>query len=547
MARPLADRRPAVVHPPWTAAWWSEGTGTAAERERSAALAAIFGAPPSLHSLAAAARERSADPPSGWTSLLHGARAREVPHDALVVLAGHQPVLLGGAALVAHKACTAIALARQLEAAWGRRVVPVFLLATEDHDTSEVDHVDFVDTATAAVRRVRVRLEPRHDRLLHCTMDERSYDAACTALTGGVISGASPSEEVLARSGMEWAEIFGALRFDPVFPEHVEHLMDVVFGPLGLLVVRAHEVTAEVPHVLAASLARKAELTACLAAGAEAVRRAGLPASFDAGDPRPLLLESSAGRRRRLEADDAGAAERLRAAPSTFSPHAALRPIVQAAALPVIGQICGPSELLYLGQARRLHALLGAPAPVLVPRLEATSVPRGLLAAAGGELAALQLPGPDPQGAPAARRDADSHDAPASRHGAGTHGAPAARHGAELARRQSALLDAARAFVAEVRALEPLKAAGAERWLRRVEHGAWRLAETPWWHGRLRQDARTALRPRGRAQDTVLAWIPDALHDGRPRAWAEHIVSLCRPLDPPGHVLHVPPGDVRDG
>ncbi|HTE04781.1 MAG TPA: bacillithiol biosynthesis BshC, partial [Planctomycetota bacterium] len=150
---PLSARRPAIVHASWTADWW-QGDGASATRSpsgtvsgtartvRSAALEAAFGSAPSLAALAAAADARArAGTPREWTTLLHGPAARDVPADALVVVAGQQPVLLGGAALVAHKAATAIALAKLLAREWRRPVVPVFLLATEDHDTSEVDHL----------------------------------------------------------------------------------------------------------------------------------------------------------------------------------------------------------------------------------------------------------------------------------------------------------------------------------------------------------------------------------------------------------------------
>ncbi len=534
-------RRRALVHQPWTNDWWGGGA-TDPERDRAARLAAIFGPPPSLPALLDAATARTIDPPAAWTQLLHGRTAHAVPRDALVVLAGQQPILLGGAALVAHKASTAIALARHLEATWGRRVIPVFLIATEDHDTSEVDHVDFWDPMSTVLRRVRSPLAPPHDRFMSCTLDETSYKAAYEIFKAAMpqatrtdVPPQSAGESVASTQGGDFLELTNALRFTPAFVAHFESMLDAVFGPLGLLTVRAHELTARAGHVLGAGLTRRAELAESLEAGARALRRVGLPASFDAADPRPLALESRSGRRRRIAADDTAAASRFVKDPTSFSPHAALRPVIQATALPVVAQVCGPSELLYLGQARGLHALLRATPPVLVPRLEATSVSPELLRAMHADLSTLPLPGVMPDG--------QQPPGPPVVGGVGTAD-PAAD---ELARHETALLDSARAFSAAAKAIEPANAAAAERWLSRVEHGARRLAETPLWRGHIRQDARSVLRPRGRPQDTVLAWLPDALHHGAPRLWAEHIVSLCRPLDQPAHVLHVPPGEVTDG
>src|SRR5712664_2605507 len=61
---------------------------------------------------------------------------------AFVVVTGQQVGLLGGPAFSVYKALTAIRLARELTAS-GTNAVPVFWLATEDHDLAEVDHCFF--------------------------------------------------------------------------------------------------------------------------------------------------------------------------------------------------------------------------------------------------------------------------------------------------------------------------------------------------------------------------------------------------------------------
>ena len=54
--------------------------------------------------------------------------------DALAVTTGQQPGLFTGPLYTIHKALSARALARWLEARWARPVVPVFWLAGDDHD-----------------------------------------------------------------------------------------------------------------------------------------------------------------------------------------------------------------------------------------------------------------------------------------------------------------------------------------------------------------------------------------------------------------------------
>lgn len=487
-------RRPALVHRAFAAEWFAG----------RADLAALLGPPPTARALELLANGRRPSPPARWIDdLLLAPGQRRPAADALVVLAGQQPALAGGAALVAHKAATAVALAQLLATRLQREVVPVFLLADEDHDSAEVDHVDVIDDASGVLRRIRCPLRPASAPFWQAAWDEAGLEQALRALAGTTSAGASRLEARLA-----------GLRAAPA-PTHVAELLLDAFGGEGLSCVSAHRLTAAAPAVLEAALADPGWARGALADGAARLAAAGLPASFDPDDPRPLLLETRAERRRRLAADDAGAPARWRATPQAFSPHAALRPVVQAAALPVVAQVCGPAELLYLAQARGLHERFGLPAPVLVPRLEATHVPRRLLGALGLRLEDVALD-------------------------------EAGRHAHPLAGAEAALREAAARLAREVAAAEPSLAGRARRWREKAERTARRLAEAPHWRG-ARAGAFARLAPRGRPQDTVLAWLPDAWRAGRPAAWGRHLAGLCRPLDPPAHVLHVPPEEPADG
>jgi hypothetical protein len=488
---PSEHRTAPLVHAGWTSKWW------AADPD----LIQIFGPAPSERSLVEAAAAVDAQ---RSTRASRGVSLGDLslPEGALVVLAGQQPVLGGGALLTAHKTATAIALAKHLSAMLDRPVAPVFLVADEDHDSTEVDHVDVIDESSGVLQRIRCAIHPKGEALHRSAWDAAGLRPALAKLLGGSKGDECPLQEV-ARSAEATA-----------VGSHVAELLRATFGPLGLITVSAHRLTRAAQPILEEALQRTGDAAAELAAGAGRLAAAGLPASFDPADPRPLVMESRASRRRRIAADDHAALARLRAAPDDFSPHAALRPLVQAATLPVVAQVCGPSELLYLGQARGLHGWMGLAPPVLVPRLEATRLSRADVAQLGGDLARIDLAG-------------------------ATAAAPM--------REEQALLEAARAFSRRVLAIDPGLGGRVARWLAGVESSARRLAEAPAWRGRGRADTLRHLRPRGRWQDTVLAWLPDACRLGEPRAWAERLVELSHPLEPPAHVLHVLPEEGRDG
>lgn len=55
-----------------------------------------------------------------------------------VVVTGHQLLIAGGVGLLHHKIWSAISVAKTLSDTWGVPVVPVFWMATEDHDFQEI-------------------------------------------------------------------------------------------------------------------------------------------------------------------------------------------------------------------------------------------------------------------------------------------------------------------------------------------------------------------------------------------------------------------------
>ena len=79
---------------------------------------------------------------------------------ARAVVTGQQVVLLGGPLLTLLKAATAIARARQATAETGIEHVPIFWLATEDHDLEEVDQVSLLSKSSVETLRLAAKPTP---------------------------------------------------------------------------------------------------------------------------------------------------------------------------------------------------------------------------------------------------------------------------------------------------------------------------------------------------------------------------------------------------
>jgi bacillithiol synthase len=298
---------------------------------------------------------------------------------ARAVVTGQQVVLFGGPLLTILKAATAVARAREATVATGLEHVPIFWLATEDHDLEEVDQVSLL--TKTSVETLRARLKVAH-----------------AVPVGGVVPGPE-LEEVLERAGelLEFAPVSEWLRecylpkdgVRPTLALAFGRLMARIFADQGLIVMDA---ASRGFHALGASTLRyaidhTAELQQALITRGEELVKAGYHAQVlvAEGGSMLFLLEETTGERVALRRTSEGqwkagarvysSAELiaiLESAPERLSPNALLRPVFQDTLLPTAAYVGGPAEVAYFAQSAVLYeAILGRITPVL-PRLSAT-------------------------------------------------------------------------------------------------------------------------------------------------------------------------------
>jgi bacillithiol biosynthesis cysteine-adding enzyme BshC len=301
---------------------------------------------------------------------------------APVVVTGQQVGLLGGPLYVLLKAATAIARAKQATAATGVEHVPVFWLATEDHDLEEVDQVSLLSkTAVETLRLPKVRVGG--------PVGEIAFDGQIDALLdqASQLMGYAPVCELLTecyRAGATFGEAFARL-MARLFAEHGLVVMDAARRDSHALGARALRAAIEQAEELEAALiARSAELEA---AGyhAQVLVKAGasllfLVSEVDGMRTRQALRRGADG----LWKAGAGAAaasytteellEILEREPERLSPNALLRPVFQDTILPTVAYVGGPAEVAYFAQSSVLYErVLGRVTPIL-PRLSATLI-----------------------------------------------------------------------------------------------------------------------------------------------------------------------------
>jgi bacillithiol synthase len=298
----------------------------------------------------------------------------------LAVVTGQQVGLLSGPAFTLYKALTAVRLARWLSEQ-GLPTVPVFWLATEDHDLEEVAQVAILDeeynlvafrdpgerpAPHSSVGYVRLTQEIRStlDRLEALLPPAESRDHMLRDLRAAFVPGAT------------WGHAFG-------------RLMARLFGRWGVVLVDSldediHRLTA---HVYRHALVESPTIHNSLQRRSRDLVRTGYHEQVHVAEDSTLVFWARDGNRRPLHRRDGGFVldghekvlpEQIRLAlenqPLTFSPSALLRPIVQDVLLPTVAYVAGPSELAYHGQTQVLYPFFGRPQPVIFPRAGFTLV-----------------------------------------------------------------------------------------------------------------------------------------------------------------------------
>ena len=283
----------------------------------------------------------------------------------VAVVTGQQVGLFSGPSYTVYKALTAAKLARQLTSQ-GLPAVPIFWLATEDHDLAEVNHCFVFDP---------------HHRPVKLTA-EGSGEPQQPVGTIGI----GPVELELLRTTLEPFP-FGSEVFDLVakayapgasFGSSFENLLRGLLSKWGFLFVNPLD---EALRVIAAPLLRSAierapELHGKVLARNKALEADGYHAQVHVeaqtsfffvleGKRRLTLKRQEDGyatkERRYTTAELAGAAEHL-------SPNALLRPVVQDYLLPTVAYIGGPAELAYFAQSKVFYDELLGRMPVVLSR-----------------------------------------------------------------------------------------------------------------------------------------------------------------------------------
>ena len=294
---------------------------------------------------------------------------------ACAIVTGQQVGLFGGPVFSIYKALSAVKLADE-----GRKLgiesIPVFWLATEDHDFEEVNQVR-VAGPDGKLETLSSGAQTKPDAPVHTISFGPEINEAVAR--AGELLGDSESAKLLAECykpgenfGSAFAKLFSRLfsDFGVILLDGSDPELDGIAAPLYTAAIE------RAPEINEALLNRDSKLHA-----------AGFHQQVKVTSSSTLLFAMRDGTRVPIHQAKSGEflvgeektsglqlLEMAKSSPKSFSPNVLLRPVVQDYLLPTLAYVGGAAEVAYFAQAGVVYeGLLGRITPV-IPRFSATLI-----------------------------------------------------------------------------------------------------------------------------------------------------------------------------
>lgn len=305
--------------------------------------------------------------------------------DCLAVVSGQQAGLFTGPLYTIYKALSAVKLAGCLRQR-NTKAVPVFWIATEDHDFPEVAKAEFIgkDCRLASVS-VPLELHREGQPVGHVVLDDSINQVVDRLVELLPVSEFTSDFEALLRDAWKPGRGYG---------EAFARMMTSLIGQHGLIFLDPMDVRMKrLAAPLYADAANRAqEIANALESRSRELEEAGYHAQVLASaNTFPLFIHNAEGARHALTRTDDGKyrvkdldtaytarelADLAALEPERFSPNVTLRAVVQDYLLPTIAYLGGAAEIAYFAQTAEVYRVLDRPVTPILPRSSLTMVER---------------------------------------------------------------------------------------------------------------------------------------------------------------------------
>jgi bacillithiol biosynthesis cysteine-adding enzyme BshC len=301
------------------------------------------------------------------------------------VVTGQQVGLFSGPLYTIYKALTAVKLAEDLSRRGLGSFVPVFWLASDDHDLAEIDHITLLDKDNR-LGQVRCQMPSTESRI----------PASNLVLPRDILDCVRKLEDMTLDTEFK-ADVIGRLSeaYEPgrTYVEAFALWMAWLFKAHGLILIdasdpRLKEMGSEIFY---REVREDSPSTRRAIEASQRLRQAGYGAQIPLHEGVLNIFYADKERRSihwkdgalNIKGVEASVRKeellaRAQEKPSLFSPNVLLRPIYQDALLPTVAYVGGQAEIAYFAQMKGVYEAFGLPMPVIYPRKNVTIVEKGV-------------------------------------------------------------------------------------------------------------------------------------------------------------------------
>ena len=310
---------------------------------------------------------------------------RLVQDQACAVVTGQQVGLFSGPLYTIYKSLTAIKLAEYLNQTCRGRYVPVFWMASDDHDVAEIDHINVLNKDNR-IEKIQFRTPSSNLKIPASKLLLTSEITDCIRLLEDLTHDSEFKPEILSH-------LRGAYKADQSFVVAFAEWMTRLFKSTGLIFMDAsHPDLKELgKNVFSREIAENSPSTERALETSNKLELSGyhVQVHLKEGMLNQFFTEKE---RQAIQSngDDffvKGAEKTFKKSellalldrkPEIFSPNVLLRPIYQDALLPTVAYIGGPGEIAYFAQMKGVYEGFGLPMPVIYPRKTVTVIEKNV-------------------------------------------------------------------------------------------------------------------------------------------------------------------------
>lgn len=274
------------------------------------------------------------------------------------VVTGQQLGYMGGPAYTILKGITAILAARELKA------IPLFWLATEDHDVAEIDHTYLLDDL-GNIQRYRLSL-PRTRIFVENLILQQKHLIEI--------------DQFLAEAGLP--DMISSLNLvvGMSYSQAMAKVLVRLFANTPLLFIEPYLLRPLAKDFFAKEIQESQRIAQLLK------ETAADPPLSSKGEGTNLFIKMEKNTRIKIRSHSSGFTvgthkmtekellHLVESEPERFSTNVAARPILQSMLIPTIAYVAGPTETLYYKQLTEYHRFHQVPFPQLIPRISATLI-----------------------------------------------------------------------------------------------------------------------------------------------------------------------------